>query len=97
MTDDKLTFTSHFGNIIKKAKEKLQALSRVKYYVGFEQNKLIMSFSIKSQLSYCPLIWIFCSRTSINNLSNIHQKCLRLVTNDYDSNFNELQESSHEL
>ena len=40
---------------------------------------------------------MFCSRTSMNKLNNIHEKCLRLVTNDYDSNFSELLESSHEL
>ena len=56
-----------------------------------------MSFFIKSQFSYCTLISMFCSRNSMNKLNNIHGKCLRLVTNDYDSNFNELLESSHEL
>ena len=44
---------SHHGNIIKKATKKIHALSRViKYYLGFEQNKLIMSSFIKSQFSY---------------------------------------------
>ena len=95
--DDKLTFRSHLGNIIKKANQKLHVLSRVKCYMGFEPNKLIMSSFIKSQFNYCPLIWIFCSRTSMNKLNNIHEKRIRLVTNDYDSNFNELLESSHEL
>ena len=36
-------------------------------------------------------------KTSRNILNNIHEKCVRLVMNDYDSNFNELLESSHEL
>ena len=49
---------------------------------------------IKSQFSYCRLI---CSRTSLNKLNNVHEKCPHLVTNDYDSNFNELLESFHEL
>ena len=40
---------------------------------------------------------MFCLRTSMNKLNNIYEKCLRLATNDYDSNFNELLESSHEL
>ena len=53
-----------------------------------------MSSFIKSQFNYCPLIWMFCSRTSMNN---IHEKCLHLVKNDFDSNFNKLLESSHEL
>ena len=52
---------------------------------------------IKFQISHCPLIWMFCSRISMNKLNNIHENCLSLVTNDYDSNFNELLESSNEL
>ena len=52
---------------------------------------------IKSQFSYCPLIWMFCSKTSMNKLNNIHEKYPDLVTNDYDSNFDELLEPYHEL
>ena len=94
--DDKLAVMSHHGNIIKKATKNLHALSRViiKYYLGFEQNKLIMLSFIKSQFSFYQVIWTFSSRTSINN---IQEKCLRLATNDYESNFNEILESSHEL
>ena len=40
---------------------------------------------------------MFCSRTSMNKLNNIHKKRLRLATNKCDSNFNGLLESSHEL
>ena len=36
---------------------------------------------------------MFYSRTSVNKLNKIQ----RLITNDYDSNFNELVQSSHEL
>ena len=56
--DDELTFTSQLENIIKKANQKLHALSRAKCYMGFEQNKLIMSSFLKSQFSYCPLVWL---------------------------------------
>ena len=40
---------------------------------------------------------MFCWRTSMNKLNAIHENCFFLVTNDYDSNFNELLESSHEI
>ena len=33
----------------------------------------------------------------MNLLNNIHEKCLPFITNDYDSNFSELIELSHEL
>ena len=46
---------------------------------------------------------MLCLRTSmnheykLNNMKKKKKKCLRLVTNGHDSNFNELLESSHEL
>ena len=40
---------------------------------------------------------MFCSRTAMNKLNSIHKKCFCFVTNNYDSNFNKLLESSHEL
>ena len=50
--DDKLNLMSLLGKIIKKANQKRHALSRLKCYMGFEQNKLILSYFIKSQFSY---------------------------------------------
>ena len=52
---------------------------------------------IKFQTSYCPILFIFRSRTSMNKLNNVHKNCLCLVTNNYDSNFNEWLEWSLEL
>ena len=89
--------SKYLWNIIKKTNPNLHALRRVKCYMGLEQNKLIMLSFIKSQFSCCPVIWMFCSRASMSKLSNIHEKCLRLITNNYDSNFNGLLESSHEF
>ena len=86
--DEKLTYPPQIGNIIKKVNQKLHAISRVKRYMDFEQNKLMSTF-IKSQFSYCPLVWMICSRTSMNKLNNIHEECLRLTTNNHDSNFND--------
>ena len=42
---------------------------------------------IKSQVTYCPLIWIFCSRTSNNLINKIHERALRLILNKRTSDF----------
>ena len=51
--DDKLTFTLHLGNMIKKANQKLDALNSKSLH-GPWTNNLIMSYFIKSQFSYPP-------------------------------------------
>ena len=96
--NEKITFTSYLGNITKQ-KDRPKALcnKQSKMLHSLWAKKIIMSVFMKSQLSCCPLIWMFWSRTSINKLNNIHKKCLRLVPNHHDSNFNELLESSHKL
>ena len=41
----------------------------------------------KSQLSYCPLVWMFFSRKTKNMINKIHERALRIVLNDHISNF----------
>ena len=49
-----------------------------------------MKTFVKSQFSYCPLIWMFHSRRLNNKISNVHEKELRIVYSDYKSTFQEL-------
>ena len=41
-------------------------------------------------LKYCPLIWMFCNRTSNNQINKIHKRTLRLASEMEDSNFENL-------
>ena len=60
MIDNKLKFKSHISELCKKAPQNIAALSI--FYIT--EKKLIFNSKIKSQFSYCPLTWMFCSRTS---------------------------------
>ena len=53
------------------------------------EKKLINTF-IESQFSYCPLIWMFCSRSLNNRINRLHERALRIVYNDYISTFDSL-------
>ena len=78
-----------------KAGQKLNALARISNYLTHDQKRLLNSI-IKSQFSYCPLIWMFCSR-SLNNLVNrIHKRALRLIHNDHVSSFQDILEMTKE-
>ena len=37
-----------------------------------------------------PLLWMFHSRTINNKINRLHERALRLVYSDYNSNFDEL-------
>ena len=75
--DNKLNFKSHISELCKKASQKA-ALSRLSSYLHNSEKKLIFNLIIKSQFSYCPLVWMFCSRTSNNMINKLHERSLRL-------------------
>ena len=52
-----------------------------------EQNQketLLLSFII-SHFSYCPLIWMFYSKTSNKKINAAHERSLQIDRNDYES------------
>ena len=51
---------------------------------------------IKSQFSYGPLLWMFCSMRSKNLINNIHERALRATFDDHTSNFTQLLEKKRE-
>ena len=59
--DNKLTFDSHIKSMCRKAGQKLSALSRISPYLETDKKELLFKSMVKSQFSYCPLVWMFCS------------------------------------
>ena len=49
-----------------------------------------MQAFIESHFSYCPLMWMFHSRSMNNKINRIHERPLRLAYSDYSSNFDDL-------
>ena len=88
--DNKLTFESHLETICKVANQKLNALCRLSKFTSPYQRYLLVNSYIKSQFSYCPLIWMFSSRKSNHRINKIHERSLRIILNDYFSSFEDL-------
>ena len=57
---------------------------------------LINSF-IKSDLSYCPLIWMFCNRKSMKKVNKIQERYLRLMANNYELSYEKLLDLTNEI
>ena len=45
----------------------------------FTLMRVLMNAFMTSQFSYCPLVWMFHSRTLNNRINKIHERALRLV------------------
>ena len=44
-----------------------------------------MNSFIESQFGYCPLVWMFCSRSINNKINRIHERALRITYNNKSS------------
>ena len=88
--DKNLKFNTHLSTICKKASQKVSALARVAKFLPFHRKRVLLKTFIESQFSYCPLVWMFCSREINRKINYIHEQALRIVYNEYTSSFNEL-------
>ena len=88
--DNNLNFNEHVSNICKKVSKKLHALRRVKHYMSKDKLRIIMKAFIESQFGYCPLVWMFHSRTLNKRINILHEKALRLVYNESTLSFEDL-------
>ena len=65
-------------------------MTRIRRYLSTEQTKYLSEAYIISAFKYCPLIWMFCNKTSNNQIDKIHKRSLRLVYEMQDANFEDL-------
>ena len=79
--DNKLNFVEHIKNICKKANNKTNALLRIRKYIDAPTARIYANAYVLSAFSYCPLIWMFCNRTSENLINKAHRRCLKCVYN----------------
>ena len=74
--NNKLSFDNHVKKTCRKASQKTCALSRISNYLGSKQKEIFFKGMIRSQFSYCPLIWMLSSRKSNNFISKVHERSL---------------------
>ena len=93
--DDRLTFDGHVSNMCIKAGRQLNALQRLKGSLDKNSRMAIYTSFIMSDFNYCPLVWMFTSKTSLSKLENIQKRALRFVLDDYQSGYTELLQNAN--
>ena len=88
--DNKIKFELHAGNICQKVNRKLNALARLTNYLEPPKRRILMNVLFKTQFNYCPIVWVFRSRSLNNEINRLHERCLRMICNDKRSNFDVL-------
>ena len=80
--DDRVTFDGHISNMCIKAGRQLNALQRLKGSLDQDSRMAIYKSFIMFNFNYCPLIWMFTSKTSLSKLENIQKRAFRFVLDD---------------
>ena len=88
--DRNLTFLNHINKLCNKATRHFYALRRLTKYLNVKQIEALTNSYIKSLFTYCPLVWMFCKKTDNDKINKVHERCLRLITKDYQSGYAEL-------
>ena len=60
--------------------------------MNLSKRQILMNSFFNSQFNYCPLVWMFHSRSVNNKINRLHERVLRIVYNDFKSSFKNLLE-----
>ena len=58
---------------------------------------MIFNPLIKSQFSFCPLVWMLCSKQSNNMINKILERALRIALNDHISDFETMLRNTYDI
>ena len=90
MINRNLKFDEYIPTQCKKPGGKLKALATVCTYLSLERKRTLMKAFLESQFVYCPLMWMFCKRSSNTRINHLHERALRMVYNNNESTFEDL-------
>ena len=85
IVDNKLNFNYHIYTLCAKAGKQLNALQRLGKSLDKDSKLVIYKSFIMSNFNFCPVVWMFTSKSSLNRLEDIQRRALRFVLYDYDS------------
>ena len=88
--DDKLTFCKHIKTMCSKANNKVSAFRRIRKFVSLEKAKILYNAFVSSTFNYCPLIWMFCSKTLNNLINKTHKRALKVLYQKSNTTLTEL-------
>ena len=88
--DDKLNFNNHMITICRSAANQLNALIRLRRFLGIEERKALIQSFVLSNFIYGLLVWILSSVKSLNKIEKLQKRALRFRLSDCESSYDEL-------
>ena len=92
--DGKIIFNLNISNISKYAASQLNTLIRLKKFMKFEEKKILIGSYFMANFSYCPLVLMLSSASSLKKIENLQKRVLRFLYNDHEILHEELLSKS---
>ena len=93
--DYRLDFDPHISNICKKAATQLNVLKRLKAFIVFREEQILVQSFVYSNFNYCPLVLYFSSSKSLQRIEKLQERALRFLYNDHTSSYDEILSKSN--
>ena len=78
------------STLCNKVSNQLNAIGRIKKYLGFKEKEVLFNSFIYSNFNCCPLVWHFYSSKSLYKIERTQERALRLLHNDFTGDYVEL-------
>ena len=95
--DDRQRFDQHISNLCSKAAMQLNTLGRLQKYMGKAEKVEIVNSFVYANFNYCPFVWHFSTCESIRKIEKILKCQLRIVLDNYDSDYDVLLRKSRKV
>lgn len=70
----------------------MQLCSRFNPYLDKSEKATIINRFIHANFNFCPLVWYFCPCNSAEKIEKVQKRYLRILPNDYESDYDTLLE-----
>ena len=88
--DNQLNFNLHISNICRTAANQMNALTRLKRFLGFKEKRILINSYFMVNFNYSPLVWMFSSASLLKKIDNFQKRALRFLSNNYEISYEEL-------
>ena len=92
--DSKLNFSEHIISIYKKASQRIGVLMRLRNLIPLKSKLILFKSAILPYLTYCHLVWHFCTASDTRKLERLQERGLRAVFKDNNSSYEQLLEKA---
>jgi hypothetical protein len=82
--DDKLSFTVHVENLLRKFKLRICFYYRHKACFSFEARKELVRCTLLAVLDFSDVVYTQASTTTLRALDSVYHTALRFITHHYD-------------